>query len=295
MPNISDSYVVKRYGQFEAGSAFVDRLQQRVGDFRNAGLGDKDFESQLYGQSRDNFFSRLWELNLAEILQYSGCVISSRPIGPDFFTRIEDKNVWFEAVSPRPEGFPDEFDRQFSDDKIEVRDVPFRQILLRITSAIRDKAKKFEDYIKNGIVGASDVNIIAVDVTQLGDYGDVGVSQSPTIVEATYPVGPLVLKIEIKTGKVVEEGLSYRPVIEKNASDRTIQVPTETFLSGAYSHIGAAISGFGALQKTNFTLVHNVTATNKLPLGTLRMDKEYFPRVEEGMISLIDVQSKLPK
>ncbi len=288
----NESYVVKRYGNSEEGLSFIRKLQERVNVFRSAGLGDSDFESQLLGPYEDNFFSRLWELNLAERLQESGFRICSQATGPDFMFSIDGKTVWVEAISPKPTGSLEEYCRPLGKDEMfRCRSVPFQEILLRITAAIKEKFIKFGRYIENGVVKRCDINVIAVDVSQLGFYGDTGISQAPTIVEAVYPVGPLTLLINKETGKVCDRYLSYRPDISKSSGEKEVKISTDNFLSGAYDIISAVIGGFGAIQRTYFTVAHNVSAKNVLPPGKVLADKEYVPKFEEDHLVLKDIRS----
>ncbi|MHC1791039.1 hypothetical protein [Solidesulfovibrio sp.] len=272
------SFVEKKYSGTDRGKIFIDSLRIRVSRFRTAGLGDEDFEGQLYGSREDNFFSRLWELNLAERLQESGLDISSRRTGPDFKALIDGTVVWFEAISPKPEGLPKEYFCPVAEGtSIRCITVPFEKILLRVTSAIRDKAKKFDHYISDGIVNENDICVVAIDTTQLGMDGAVGVSQNPTIVEATYPIGPLELKIDRETGDIVDSGLSYRPTVPKISPNGFVSVETDSFLSGGYRHVGAAIGSFWTMPRTHFTLVHNISAGNRLAIGVLKVEEEYVP------------------
>jgi len=287
------SFVEQKYKSTERGKIFIETLRRRVSRFRAAGLGDEDFEGQLYSPNGDNFFSRLWELNLAERLQEGGLDISSSRTGPDFRALVDGLVVWFEAVSPKPEGLPKEYFCPVEEGApIKCVTVPFEKILLRVTSAIRDKAEKFGIYIDNGIVNTNDICIIAVDTTQLGVDGAVGVSQSPIVVEATYPVGPLELKIDLETGNITDSGLSYRPTISKISSKGFVPVETDSFLSGGYRHIGAVIGSFGAVHHAHFTLVHNFSADNTLPHGVLKVEKEFVPRIKKTGFVLEEINER---
>lgn len=278
----NSSYAVKKFGKTPQGLLFLEQLQVRISEFKAAGLGDADFESQLYRPESDTFFSRYWELTLAEKLQESGLSVSSQPIGPDFMTNIEGHTVWFEATSPRPEGLQNYL-------KKHCCSVPHREILLRITSAIRDKVKKFRDYIKKGIVGISDINIIAIDVTQLGIDGNTGISQGPTIIEAVYPVGPIAIKLNTDTMKPVDSYTSYRPRIEKTTQTTNVQVNTDNFLTDTYYNISAVLSGLSCFSHTTYTLVHNFKTLNPLHPKKFNVDKEYIAIVKQDYLELTDI------
>jgi len=285
-----NSYALVRFGKNKQGRRYLEELQSRVACYKSEGLADRHYEQSLYGDSKDVFFSRLWELNLAERLWESGHKLSSMDKGPDFLSVINGRNIWFEAISPCPMGLPEDYIEPFKyGDSMRCGDVPFNGILLRITSSIREKSIKFSRYISDGIVGDNDVCVIAVDTTKLGIFGDTGVSQLPFIVEATYPVGPLQISIDIRTGTAVDSGLSFRPSLNKQTVHGHSPVQTDSFLTGLYPHISAVIGSYGAIQRPYLSLVHNLTSTNPMPVGMLKVDQEFVPSQTEESFSLTNV------
>lgn len=286
------SYALNTYSDTSEGLIFLNDLKKRVNKFKSTGLGDSNFEEQLYGDRREDFFSRLWELRLAEKLQESGLDIRSSPSGPDFTTSIQNRTIWFEAISPTPSGFQDDIDYDTSKAySIRCNEVPHKKILLRITSAIKDKMEKYEKYIAKGIVGTHDINIIAVDTTQLGLHGYIGISQNPSILEAVYPIGPFFVSINKDNMRITDRGTSYRSEIEKESQSKTIQIPTDSFLSNNYKNISAVIGAWSSFKGSACTIVHNINAANQLPCRLLNTEKEFVAEIKRDILTLTDINN----
>jgi hypothetical protein len=77
--------------------------------------------------------------------------------------------------------------------EFRVKKKPDRERVLRCTSAIDAKQKKFAEYRTKGIVGTSDCLVIAVNICRLSDldFDGNGISQLPLVMEAVFPIGPL--------------------------------------------------------------------------------------------------------
>jgi|GEM_PF-3605132 len=127
-------------------------------------LLDKDFIDRL---RNDNFFARLWELELAKWLYRSGVtLVPTNGHGPDFCLQLSrGQKVWIEAVLAGPN---DELSREWraniakSGEPIVMHDFPKGDNALRYASALYTKAIKIKKYIDKGIVGANDIVMIAI-------------------------------------------------------------------------------------------------------------------------------------
>ncbi len=175
-----------------------------------------------------------------------------------------------------------------------VGDFPHQAILLRWTSAIKEKAEKLlgsadgkvRGYLSNGVVAADDAYVIAVNGCRLrhGPFSALlGISQFPFAAEAVFPIGPYQLQINRETLHVVERGHQVRFHIEK---PNGALVPASMFLDARFAAVSAIwaveLDGRSVIGKRERTVViHNPLTTNPMPLGFLNADDEYVT-VENG-------------
>lgn len=253
--------------------------------FHELGLDDSDFVSELISGEDAKFWQRLWELNLG--IHYDRLELnpSSSAMGPDFRLEYEGKVVWVEAVCPDPEGIPAEYlrDSQPGDPPV-VRSVPVDEILLRWTSGLYDKKRKFNNYEDSGLVSSQDCQVIAINGCRLGIIGipmREGITTLPWPVEAVLPIGPFQVSIARETGETVDSGFSYRNRLPKPSG---AEVSTDNFFDPGYAHISAVIGSHAHLNQTcgyefESVLVHNPNAAVPLPEGILGATTEY--RVED--------------
>jgi hypothetical protein len=98
--------------------------------------------------------------------------------------------------------------------------MPHEAILLRWTSAIKDKAEKLfgaadhpdTGYLAKGVVAEGDAFVVAINARRLRDSFPQleGISQFPFPVEAVFSVGPYAVQINRENLKVVGGGHSHR-------------------------------------------------------------------------------------
>ncbi len=163
--------------------------------FNHEGLAKGNFVSDLISENESKLFQRLWEMVLALHLIEQGFEIQSHEFGPDFSFEIDGKKVWVEATAPEPcDAIRERLSRQGGP-------VLYEQILLRWTSALASKNRKFLGYRKEGIVKNNDVCIIAINGHLLGEGR--GISRLPYAVEAVFPIGPLAVGITNKPWNTV--------------------------------------------------------------------------------------------
>lgn len=257
--------------------------------FRDLGLPSDDFIAEFTNGKRPSLAQRTWEMLLARHLHLEGHKLTCPNGGPDFRFDLNGKTVWVEAVAPEPKGLPSDWlDSSFTG----VRSFPHEPILLRWTTALDAKWKKYAEYRKKGIVAASDAYVIAINGCQLSRFPETrGISQMPFGVETVFPVGPLAYRVNQNTGKIGEGFISERfHIVNANKSP----VPTTSFLDPGYSGVSALIGC--AAQRTSgkpldLHVVHNPRADVPLPLGSLgAMDDEWFAKPVEGATDEFELQ-----
>jgi hypothetical protein len=249
--------------------------------YRDLGLPNDDFMAEFTNGKRPSLAQRTWEMLLARHLHLEGHTLIPTNGGPDIKFEIDGKTVWVEAVAPEPKGLP----RDWLDPALMgAGSFPHEQILLRWTTALDAKWKKYAEYRKKGAVAATDAYVIAINGCQLSVFPETrGISQMPFGVEAVFPVGPLAYRVSRNTGKIGEGFISERFHI-MNANNSA--VATTPFLDRRYAGVSALIGC--AAERTygkplDLHVVHNPRADVPLPLGSLgAKDDEWVATPVEG-------------
>jgi len=299
-----EAYINKKF--HGDNSKIVDYRKELVRvcvNFVDSGLADPKFLKELTSESESKFWSCISEALLADRLRNK--VFPKRSVvgeGPDFLAMDGDKKVWIEVICPEARNVPTDWL------KLEKgsTDFPHIDILLRWTSAIKEKSEKLignadgsvKGYLQSGVVSSSDAYVIAVNGCQLrnGPFSALmGISQFPFAVEAVFPVGPFQLKISRETHEVVERGHQHRPnIINRNQA----QVPAYAFLDPRFKPISAIwavdINGGNVIGNSEpMAVIHNPIALNPIPVGYLPADSEYVAKhcsKDEYLLEKIDLQ-----
>jgi hypothetical protein len=230
---------------------------------------------------------------LARHLHLEGHELTCPNGGPDFKFDLDGTTVWVEAVAPEPKGLPPEWlDPVFTG----AGSFPHEAILLRWTTALDAKWKKYAEYRTKGIVAASDAYVVAINGCQLSLFAVTrGISQMPFGVETVFPVGPLAYRVNRGNGKIGEGFVSERfHIVNTNKA----QVPTTPFLDPKYSGVSALIGC--AAERTygkplDLHVVHNPRADVPLPSGSLgASDDEWFAKPVAGTTDEFELQRAHP-
>jgi hypothetical protein len=250
--------------------------------YAESGLSPPHLVADIESADEGKLWSYLWEAMLYRHIRSQGYSLRNRvnasgQHGPDFGIDHQGRTIWIEAVVPSPEGIPTEWLEPPRKGDYRVKTMPHEQMLLRCTSVIADKRKKFAKDRAKGIVGASDCAVIAVNICRLSDLDSDGngISQLPLVMEAVFPIGPLAVRM-MREGKP-DGPMQHTPrfAIRKiNASN----VPTGTFLDPCFENVSALVQGH---QKHMFqeplvlSTVHNPLTSNPLPTGLFNAYQEF--------------------
>ncbi len=296
-------YIAKRY---ENNHEVRECLTVLYTQYAAWGLKDNKFDQDFTDGQNNHFYPYVAEMLLAQHLKNLGFDIKSADEGPDFRINYSGHNIWIEEICPSPAGLPDHwFNPQSINETPIVYDVPYNQMLLRWTAALKEKKEKLtgrigrdgnpkQGYLEKEIVGGSEPYVVAINSSQLG-FGDTalhyGISQKPFALEAAFPFGAIEIVIDRETLKQVDQRHTYRASI-KNFNDADI--PTDNFLNPEYAGVSAILgtpAGINAVcgVEAPIALVHNPLAINKLPIGILGADEEYVAEVSGNDIELRQV------
>jgi hypothetical protein len=256
--------------------------------YSSSGLADRHFEKEITSGDDQRMWQRIWEMIVYRLLVQSGHTPSSGENGPDFCVTIGNRKVFIECTAPEPTGLPAEWLAPFdwSSGKAECSEVPFTEILLRWTSAIKEKYDKLEGpvdrrnghrrrergYRGQGIVGDTDCYVIAIDGRMLLRNRNLaeGNSRFPFAVEAVFPIGPVGFPIT-QEGKIGKHGKHTLRFSVKNRNNAN--VPTDNFLNPEYAGVSAVIgctSEWAYLSDFKVAIAHNPAPRADLPMKMLQ-------------------------
>lgn len=235
---------------------------------------DKNFLQK----ARKNFHSRFWEMYLGYSLinkKLPLTLYDNRKGGPDLLISSGKLKIWLEAVAPTAGGGANVVP------EIEIgvgsRAVPDEKIKLRYRSVIKEKYEKYHTYIKKQIILKDECYVIAVNggaIPSAEKELDI-----PRIVRCVLPFGNEVIQIDINSLEVLDihhqhQGTSY--------TESGSPVSTDIFFNSDYDGISAILfSNVDALNYPNypgndFVLIHNPVAKNPLPIGFIKLGREYW-------------------
>ena len=224
--------------------------------------------------AQTHFLQRFWEMYLACTLIERGIELHrAGNAGPEFFFLHNGRRVWVEAIAPGPGTGADKVpDIVYG----EAYTVPTDKILLRFTSALRDKHLKRLKDVSRGIVKADEPVLLAINSRGIphAPYG----SEMPYIIKALLPFGSLSISIDPITRSASEPIYQYRHEIQKENSS---SVGTTAFLGNAYESFTAVIhSGVDCANRPaslgdDFVLVHNAGTNFELSKHALPWCRQF--------------------
>jgi hypothetical protein len=151
------AYINLRAGTCVAARDFADHLWTKYRKF-----ADPHFLTEI----RHNFHARLWEMyltcSLIESAATRGYGVSCPKPGPDILLEVEGQRIWVEAIiaTAGAAGQPDSVMEPNPDGSGRI---PEEKLVLRYSTAIRDKHLKYQKYLDRGVVKGADAFVIAIN------------------------------------------------------------------------------------------------------------------------------------
>jgi type I restriction enzyme S subunit len=167
---------------------------------------------------------------------YRVCPKSERskgPAGPDILLEREGNRIWIEAVAVT-RGDPSKADSLVEPNPPEI---PEEKIVLRYTSAIGEKYRKYFRYLEKRIVNEADAYVVALNGSALG-YWQSPAWDVPRFLKALYPIGKPQLLLDKKSREVVDTGNQPRFTIVKAQGS---PVSRQAFIDRRWRGISAVI------------------------------------------------------
>lgn len=235
-------------------------------------LADDNFRTD----ARNHFLQRFWEMYLACTLMERGFKLhppAEKSKGPEFYFIHDGRKVWVAAVAPGP-GIGTDMVPPIV--RGECFTVPIEKIILRFTSALRDKYLKINNDIGKGIIGREDSIVLALNSRGI-PHGPFG-ADLPHFLKAFLPIGNLTLELNPRTRQITDSYHTERPAITKKSG---AEVPTKAFLDSAFSHFaGVFHSTVDWVNRPpnlgeDFDFLHNPSAVTSFPQDLLSWWTQY--------------------
>jgi hypothetical protein len=173
---------------------------------------EKYADPHFLTEIRRDFSARFWEMYLTcallEKASEHGFSVSCPKPGPDILLELNGDRIWIEAVAATngQQGKPDSLVEPNSDGSYRI---PEEKIVLRYTTAIREKYQKYLCYLRKGIIHKNDAYVVAVNKSGLAYRWASAAIDLPRFLKAVYPIGELEVLIDKKEREIV--GSQNRP------------------------------------------------------------------------------------
>jgi len=255
----------KTDGPAPEARAFIEELWSRYG-----GLEDPHFRSD----AQAHFLERFWEMYLAVSFMERGLTPTrAGDAGPEFWCKHQGQKIWVEAVAPGPGTGED----RVEEPEIGVAtDVPTEKIVLRFTSAVAEKRRRYLAANESGLVDQSAAYVLGINSRGIphAPFGNT----LPFFVQALLPIGAPTLVIDRTTGKAVDAYYALRETVQKAAgtpiSTSTFLDPDSAFIS-AVLHSGVDCVNRPAALGDDFCVLHNPGASRPLAMTTFAWCRQY--------------------
>ena len=264
--------LIKQYSQYDSYYVASGVIEDRSNWFnylygKYYPYADSNFLIDL----KKHFHQRTWEMYLGCVVLGLGTELSPhRDKGPDLSFDYDGKKIWIECVA---------CERGVGKDQVPtmkhgvVESVPSDQMILRITSALREKRSKYEKYLNDGIVKGTDSFVIAVNGGIFGRPDGF----IPLILRSLFAVGHPTISMPIDGGPN-KHYVSTIPFIKKK---KGVEIPTTFFLEKENDGVSAVIYDGNLVINHSDTfgkdvlIVHNAIARNPLPENLFDLLKCY--------------------
>jgi len=274
-PNLNKGFINLRAAEHPEEKRLHDIIEAMWGHYEP--YADPEFRD---GFARD-VDARFWEMYLGWTFLGAGLALLPasdrlREGGqPDLCVLTDNGRVWIEAIAPdEGDAGPDQVTRPVPmNEGGGLFAAPVRQAQLRTTSAFWTKFKIIQKYLKQGVIGADEVRLIAISASRFGVYVP---EQPPLIMSSLFPIGDAYVTVDRAIGEVVDEGYHASPKIARQGPS----VERSAFLNPLFKDVSGVLwsrVGLGNLSRKTcpLTYVHNPLATHPLPQHWGVWDREY--------------------
>ena len=242
-----------------------------------APFADKQFLDEI----ETNLKSRFWEMYLGCSFLYNDFNLEL-PIhngGPDLKINYNNNNLWIEAVTPQKgEGN----DRLEKPPNMVVVKVPQDKMILRIQNSIDLKKQQYFQWIDKNIVNKNEPFILAINGSEL-IFGRTE-REMPLILRAISQFGDQYLSFSKEDFEIIDQGYHFEDSVTKTSG--TV-INKNIIENEGYNFISAFLySCVDPLNRSenmgdDYILIHNPIAVNKLPIGFLKLGREFYQEEDQ--------------
>lgn len=212
--------------------------------------------------------AKVFELHLAHNLSEQSCVLKKgvKKGEPDFCILKDNSRIWLEAKLITIGG-----DKTLKDFKNSGGGwVPEDNIVLRLTSAIKDKYFQYKKRVNNEIVSENEPYIIAINGHDTCTQNDIS---KPYILDAAFGIGAEYAKLDIQTKKTIGGG--YQKAVTRNKikeGNEIEEIDCKFFLDRSYEGISAILYSHASIynMSNDYIILSNPYAKNPLPLDFIK-------------------------
>ncbi len=293
--SVSGPDLDRGYINIQAGAAAVERELQAI--LREMWavyepFADPNFVAE-FAREPD---ARFWEMYLAcELLEAGKTLLPtverSRQGGqPDVCVLDGDRRIWIEAIAPDVgEEGPDQVRGPVPiNEGGGLAPAPTRQVQLRTTSALWTKTQKIERYMRDGVIGANEVALVAIGAGRFGLYASE--QPLPSVLSSVFPIGPEVVTVDLAREEIVEQSFEPSFRIERAGGS----IPRTAFLDERFRAVSGIVwsrASIGNMRRAErpLTLVHNPVAAAAMPEHWGVWDREFVTRADGDRWTATDV------
>ena len=246
-------------------------------------FADKHFLSEFSSPNGEKLHERWFEMYLAVALIKKGLPVCQKPrdIGPEILLEMEDHRIWIEATcATRGDNQSPDYVLKPPSGKGTTLDID--KYVLRITSSLYDKQKKFKEYLDKGYVKKEDKLVIAINFNLLGE---VLADNYNLFLRALYRVGDPVIQINTTTNEATRDYITANKIPKDSGCD----VKLGYFSNGSMPCISAALSfaenllPYSSRKGESCVTYPNLTSENKWKEGSIPMGIEWLSEeIEDG-------------
>jgi hypothetical protein len=186
------------------------------------------------------------------------------------------ERVWIEAVAATNGelGRPDSL--------VEPRhggQIPEPRIVLRYTTAIREKYRKYLCYLRRGIIDKDDAYVVAINASRLAYRWALAAIDLPRFLKALYPIGELEVLIDVQSLR--SAGVQHRPRYSIVKANKSL-VPVLGFIDRRWRGITAVLCSdadagllFAPLG-CDFEIAYNPLCRQPIARGVIPVAREWW-------------------
>jgi len=169
--------------------------------------------------------------------------------------------------------------------------IPEERIVLRYTTAIRDKYVKYFRYLRTGIVDRNDAYVIAVNESSLAYRWARAEIDLPRFLKAVYPIGELEMLIERNRNDRKIVGAQNRPRFFISKANKS-EVPVQTFIDRRWRGLSAVLCSDVDVSWSRMPLGDDLEIAYN-PLARCPLTRGVVPAVREWWAKLDGTEGEL--